>query len=508
MSVKNINLYSNPLWQKIVAKSLEQSTKPILLDDQGAKITYGDFISRVDAYAAELVARGVAKGDRVLFLEKPSLRGIVLFFALYRAGAVVVIADPAMGQANFTSRVTFAGVSSIVSDPKLYFVNRVPGLVTLLRRLQYEVPDICSIKTPVLVLPRQPRPLSQMPIEVVINATEDALIIFTSGTTSVPKGVVHTFASLAATLDYIKSELPTEPHDMFYSSQLHFALIALLSGTKAMVTEVLTFSPKHFFAVCAAYAPTHVFLLPAEGAELMTYCQKNQLHFPATIKQLLFGSAPVLKGFLERLQPFLAPATEVLAIYGSTEILPATVTTLKEKLSFEGAGDYLGTPLPGVTARIVNDEIIVSGPNLCHRYLDDGEVRTEFQSGDLGYLTKTCAVVLTGRRKDMIIKGNHNIYPALFESTISRIPGVGGCALVGLFNETIQDEQIVLCIENNSLESDTALCKRVNGLIRSGEYSIDTYALPDKIICLSLPLGGRSRKINKTLLRTSVAKLL
>lgn len=106
----------------------------------------------------------------------------------------------------------------------------------------------------------------------------------------------------------------------------------------------------------------------------------------------------------------------------------------------------------------------------------------------------------------MIIKGGHNIYPTLFENTLSNIPGVGACAMIGVYDGDLADERIVLCIENISDVSDEELKKQVKQSLAFGKYSIDSYALPDTILCMPIPTSGRSRKIDKTRLRLLLAE--
>jgi acyl-CoA synthetase (AMP-forming)/AMP-acid ligase II len=222
----------------------------------------------------------------------------------------------------------------------------------------------------------------------------------------------------------------------------------------------------------------------------------------------MFGSAPVLVGFLSNFQKIISKQAKVLCLYGSTEILPITIATLEEKLSYKGVGDYLGKTLDGVAVEIKEQEILVRGKNLCQRYLHEHEPLQAFRTGDLGFVTDNGSVVLTGRKKDMIIKGNHNIYPTLFESTISQISGVVACAMIGVYDEKKQDEQIVLFIEKSSKESDSVFIKNVRNALKSGEFSIDIYAFPDYIFCRALPVSGRSRKVDKVKLREIARQLI
>jgi acyl-CoA synthetase (AMP-forming)/AMP-acid ligase II len=254
---------------------------------------------------------------------------------------------------------------------------------------------------------------------------------------------------------------------------------------------------------------TKTFEVPARLEEFITYCGKSGQIIPAVVDTLMIGAAPTPLKFLARLQPIITPATTVYCVYGMTEILPACAINLTEKLQAGDAeGDIVGTPLPGVTLRVAADnELIIEGPNLYRGYLG-GEVIREHYTGDLGKLDEQGRVVLLGRKKDMIIKGNYNIYPALLETTIEKIPGVRRCAMLGIYNEAKSDEEIVLVVEREAEGEEEAFRKFLSQALLSGSYSIDLYARPDHIVFLPVPLSGRSSKVDKLKLKEQVTQVL
>lgn len=496
-------LYTNSLWNKISENASKTPHKAVLKDTNGNKRTYEAFVSNVTNFSLLLNKKGVKRGDRVLFLERPSIRAIEIFFAIYRIGAIVVIADPAMGRENFKSRVIFSDCKYIVLDPTLNVIRYIPGAVSFLRKFYSSIPDLTIQLPKILVLPLQVKSSRQKYTEVQMDDDADALIIFTSGTTSEPKGVVHTFGSLNKTLEFIQNKINTGNNGVFLSSQLHFSIIALISGTTAIIDTSTKFNASKYLSNTLRLKPTHTFLLPAEGQQIISLLAISKQKLPDTLKYIMFGSAPVLAGFLDRFSKIISNATEILCIYGATEILPISITTAKEKLAYTESGDFLGTPLPGVTIDIEAGEFFVSGPNLCSRYLHEKTNLSRFTSGDLGFMTRDGKIVLTGRKKDMIIKDNHNVYPTLFESTISKIDGVKNCALVGIYSESKQDEEIHLFVEKDheATQNDELFIKHLRKEIGSGKHSINSCAFPDKIHIKKLPLSGRSRKIDKSELK-------
>ena len=147
--------------------------------------------------------------------------------------------------------------------------------------------------------------------------------------------------------------------------------------------------------------------------------------------------------------------------------------------------------------------MILSGEGLFDRYLGD-EAVYKHPTGDMARIDEQGRIVLLGRKKDMIIRGKHNIYPPLFEATIRQIEGVTDCAMVGVYNPEKADEEIVLFIESDSLLDEKSLREQ----LLSGDNSIDLYAQPDSIIFETLPYSGRSHKLDKKALREQARQIL
>ncbi len=501
----NWSLYQNPLWSRIQEIAKHHPEKICVSETSGHSLTYGELTKRVDLVAEDLLSKGFSKGDRALFLARSSIDSIVYLLAILRAGGVIVAADPAMGRESFKSRVKLAEPKWVILEPLLYFLQVLPGLESLLRTFGIAIPDTGRKGSMQKIKVRGGTVSTKATAfaEIQVASSEDALIVYTSGTTSLPKGVVHTYDSILATLDLIQTDLHPETTDIFYASQSYFLLMAFLSGATAILPKETKFEPSVFMNHVHRFRVSKVFLLPAEAEELITYCTDTNQKLPSSMQTVMLGSAPVLKGFLMRLQSILLESTDILCIYGSTEIIPIARISLSEKLAFTGEGDILGTPFSSVQVRIQNDEIVATGPNLASRYLE-GESLHEYVTGDLGTIDESGRLILLGRQKDMIIKGNYNIYPTMFESVISSIPGVRQCAMIGRYRDTKSDEDIILVIEPDEYQNEDAFRKLLIKELASGPHSIDSYAQPDQIVFMPIPLGGRSRKIDKALLREQV----
>jgi acyl-CoA synthetase (AMP-forming)/AMP-acid ligase II len=97
----------------------------------------------------------------------------------------------------------------------------------------------------------------------------------------------------------------------------------------------------------------------------------------------------------------------------------------------------------------------------------------------------------------MIIRGDHNVYPGLYEPSIASIAGVRRCSLIGVYSDSEADERIVLVVEPESGQDLSRLERRIRSAIQHGPHQIDRDAHPDAILFARLPLAGRSNKVDK-----------
>jgi long-chain acyl-CoA synthetase len=507
-----MRLYTNIILSDLRQRLSQYPQKKILFDAHGRSITSSELLNCIDIAATELVSRGLKKGDRALFLSRPSIESVIHFFAIIRAGGSVVLVDPEMGQENFMSRIAFSKPAWMFQDKILEQIETFSFIKPVLRAFHIWFPDQMPFDSDHRITVRKfdeivSQNISAINEEQMPDDTE-MLIIFTSGTVTDPKGVVHSYASMAAAMRIITNEISISKDDLLYASQFYFVLIALGVSAQAFIPGGKQFDPERFCAVGTKLKATSAFLLPYEGELVYTFCKRNNTFLPESFKTILFGSAPVTKGFLSRFSTICEPSLKAYGVYGSTEMLAISTVEMHEKINYTGEGDLVGKPAKGVQITIAEDkEILASGPQLFVNYLGDSEPAKVFHSGDLGDLDKDGNVVLLGRKKDMIIRKGYNVYPSLFEAGISKIPGVVECAMVGIYDDSKEDEKIVLFVVSNSREH--SFVDSLKASLKAGSNSIDAYAYPDKIMIVpAMPRSGRSKKIDKKALRDLASKTL
>lgn len=393
----------------------------------GRTVDGARLLQRTADLAARLSEHRVEPGSRVVWCARAGIDSIEVLLAVLRVGAVLVPVNPASTTAEIEHFVTDAGPTIAVADDPAAFGSLVPTLSVA------ELADSTSA--------------TASPVLPETRLSDDALIVYTSGTTGRPKGAVHTHASLRAGIDALLAAWGWQPSDrliltlpLFHVHGLGAGLFGTLAAGAAVTVfdrfdegTVLDASSEHtlFFGV-----PTMYHRLEATG----------QARALAQLRLCVSGSAPLAAELWHRLA---GQGVEVLERYGMTE----TLLTLSNPLVGERRPGSVGFPLPGVEAAVDEPdadgvgELVVRGPSLCRGYWGRAHEATTdddgwFATGDLASTGHDGYVTIRGRRTELIITGGHNVYPAEVEAVLSRHPGVREVAVVGVpsaeWGETVE----------------------------------------------------------------------
>ncbi len=400
-------------------------------------LTFRQLDDESDHIAAGLTGTGIGRGVRTALMVPPSLEFFSLTFALFKAGAVPVFIDPGMGLKNIGKCLAEAEPVGFIGITKAHIARWLFGwgkgsLTKFVRvggwKSSYMSINNSSMTLRDLIRVGQGRCESSgmKPVDtdglapgmhnlealvpprstIVETAASDvAAILFTSGSTGVPKGAVYSHGNFVAQVELLKQVFGIEPGEIDLCTFPLFALFASALGMTAIVprmdfTRPARVNPREVIEPIQRYSATNMFgspaLLNAVGRYASRRIDGHVAEPMPSLKRVLSAGAPVSAEIIGRFQATLAPGRQIFTPYGATESLPVAVIGSREVLNetraktAQGAGTCVGRPVPGVQVSIIritdepilawNDsllmlrgeigEIVVQGPQVTREYFN------------------------------------------------------------------------------------------------------------------------------------------
>ena len=428
--------------------------------DAGASITFTEWEEASNRLARWLTDHRVGRGDRVsIYLSSSNpLRWIVTYAAVHKAGAVAVPTNTRLSEREVTAILGHAEVAAMVADAPtlanaLTVRSSVPSLTTVLD---------ASISPPSLTGIDGVHQWSEIhaydgrEFQIDVDENELADIMYTSGTTGLPKGVAVRHRDAAM----MPNTAPVWTGDgwLHGAPMFTFAGIAFVySPMKLGLTGVYqpTFDAGRWLEIVEAERPSMIFLVPAMAELIVAHPRflTADLSSPFIVS---IGSSPLAPATLELLRDRM-PQAAVSNSYGLTEAGPAYIVMPKD----EGARRLgsIGKAMPPMETRIVapesgeeapaneigelqtrlpgkQREYYLNAEATSNAWTDDGWLRT----GDLAYCDDEGFIYVVGRLKDVIIRGGNNVYATDVESVIIEHHFVQECAVVGVPHEILGED--------------------------------------------------------------------
>lgn len=489
--------------------------------------TYKELVSAINNVSNNLVQQGMKAGDRVFFSVKPDAKGLVLALGVIAGGGVIVFADPMTAPKLFDERVKLSKPAIVVAESVLYFANTSFGKY-ISKKKDIVIPDYIGINATHYYaghkLPGAPqgsKPISKLhkgngSKRGLTDPSQEAVLVFTSGTTSDPKCVRHSRNTIGSGMEAFVDKCAINEQSHIYTDHFNYGITALTVGGHWEIPEnPPAKNVQKWVQALSQRNVTHTFLVPSDVTLMLNEIEAQNITVP--LGSLSTGAAPVLPTLIQRINK-LMPNTSVYAIYGMTEMLPIAIIDGKEKLDYT-QGDIAGPLQPGIGAKLDTTvtmeqvashastaphsnrpigELIISGEGLMMGYLGK-EDATNHRTGDMATIDGNGNLVLLGRIKDMLIRANKNIYPGLYEPNISLIKGVEEAAIVGVQDAYGEDVVVLFISKENKKEDDREFRKSIASELIA---ALDGDSQPDAIITIdSIPKAGRSNKPDRVELR-------
>jgi acyl-CoA synthetase (AMP-forming)/AMP-acid ligase II len=467
--------------------------------DRRGRVCYSHYtFSQLDResnrIAHGLATIGIRRGMRTVLMVPPSLDFFALTFALFKIGAVPVLIDPGMGVKNLKACLEEAAPEAFIGIPKAHIARLLLGWgKKTIRTLLTVGPRLFWGGSTLTELVDSSASASDYPLaETAIEET--AAILFTSGSTGVPKGAVYSHGNFCAQVEMLRTLYDIRPGEIDLPTFPLFALFAPALGMTSVIpdmdfTRPGSVDPRKIIEAIESFGVTSMFGSPALINRVGRYGKAGDVKLP-TLRRVISAGAPVPAAVLERFASMLDKDTQIFTPYGATESLPVCSIGSREileqtrQLTDQGQGVCIGRPVAGIELHIIAisdepiatwddnlkvadgsiGEIVVRGPQVTARYYNRPE-STELakiqdstggffhRMGDLGYRDGEGRIWFCGRKAHRVESKDQTRFTIPCEAIFNTHPQVFRSALVGI-GKTGQKKP-VLCVELESGVSKT-----------------------------------------------------
>lgn len=440
---------------QLLAATLDRHhDRPAILSPEGT-FTWAEFGDRVARAASVLQIRGAARGERFGILMRNGFRYAELLWAGYWLGAIPVPINWRLAPPEIAEILDDAGCRLLAYERALDDRLAAPDLApwrdrSLLVGTVDQAPGTDNYEA--LLGDADPLPLTDY------GPDEDAILIYTGGTTGRSKGVRLSHRSIICNAEQIGEALGPRADDVFLHVGPMFHSIELIPTAwieaGAAQAYVRVFTPEAFLSMVERFRVTAFTMPPTLMIMVLTHPDLDRYDL-SSLRLYFFGASPMAVEWMRRVADTF-PSVEFSQGYGLTE--SSTVLTVFDAVEFRaavssGASDGIvrsvGKPLRGVTMAVVDNEgrplpqgavgeLTASGPNLMtgyHNRPDETGValrRGTLFTGDVGRIDEQGYVYLLDRKKDMVITGGENVYTSEVEAALYQHAAVHEAAVFGL----------------------------------------------------------------------------
>ncbi len=432
------------------------------IDGRLETLTFGALDERSNRLAAELEARGVVAGDRVVLFMPNGVTFIDAFLATLKLGAIVVPVNVLYRERELTHILGDAEARGVITTDEL--AAHIPPHVT-----RWTASELSASAA------------SRAAVDTFVRCAADwpAGIVYTSGTTGRAKGAVLSHANFAVNARNLVSSWQVSANDRYLCPLPLFHVHGLgngvtgwlLSGCRMRLVE--RFDSTRAIEWFSEWRPTLFFGVPTMFFRMLEWPPNVSVDIGRRMRLFVSGSAPLPSRVLEEFRARFGHT--ILERYGMSE----TLMNIGNPYEGERRAGSVGIPLPGVAARIVDadgdlvaaDEVgqlQIRGPNVFHEYWRNPEAtRTAFvdgwfRTGDLAERSADGYYTLRGRSGDLIISGGFNIYPREIEEVLLECPGVREAAVIGVTDAARGEVPVAYVVGEETIDDAklAAVCER------------------------------------------------
>lgn len=500
--------------------------KIAVVDNHGASYTYSALDHAASCLANWMLAKGIESGDRIAFQLPDWCEFTVIYLACLKIGAVSVPLLPSWREAELVWVLNKCQAKMFFA-PTLFKQTRP---VDLILPLQNQLPQLQQIvgvdklapATSALSLSQIIADNTPLTTAITVHGDELAAVLFTSGTEGLPKGVMLTHNNILASERAYCARLNLTWQDVFMmpaplghaTGFLHGVTAPFLIGARSVLLDI--FTPDACLALLEQQRCTCMLGATPFVYDLLNLLEKQPADLSA-LRFFLCGGTTIPKKVARECQQ---RGIKLLSVYGSTESSPHAVVNLDDPLSrFMHTDGYAAA---GVEIKVVDDarktlppgyegEEASRGPNVFMGYFDEPELTARtldeegwYYSGDLCRMDEAGYIKITGRKKDIIVRGGENISSREVEDILLQHPKIHDACVVAMPDERLGERSCAYVVlkaphHSLSLEEVVAFFSRKR---------VAKYKYPEHIVVIEKLPRTASGKIQKFLLRKDIMRRL
>ncbi len=491
--------------------------------DDKTSLSYSQLESAADRFGAALVESGVEPGDRVAIWCFNCTDWVVAVLGIFAAGGVLVPVNTRFKGTEAADLLSRSRAKVLVTVTDFLETD----YVALLANSGAELPDLATTIVARGPIPDEalswgdfvdratPRGLDEVERRSAALTVDDPSdILFTSGTTGVPKGVVMTHGrTITIATDWV-AMTGLSAGDVYLQVNPYFHMFGLKAGILASVAAGATMLPEPVFdvdRVLSRVAAERVTVLPGPPTLYQSILDHpaREGHDLSTLRIAVTGAADIPVELIRRVDAEL-PFSKVVTGYGLTE--GGTACGTSDDDDAEAVATTVGRPRPGFEVRIVGEggrevapgeagEVLLRGGSIMLGYLDDPDETAKvltaegwLHTGDLGALDEAGRLRIVGRVKDMFIVGGFNAYPAEIENALLRHPAIAQAAVIGVPDPRLGEVGMAFVVLSAPISSED--------IIAWSREQMANYKVPRAVLIVdALPLNATGKVMKDTLRR-------
>ncbi|MCG7344162.1 long-chain-fatty-acid--CoA ligase [Sporosarcina sp. ACRSL] len=411
----------------------------------GKRTTYKELNTRVNRFGNALLSNGIHKGSKVALFLPNVEEFIVAYFAIQRIGAIVVPINVKLTTEELAYVLNHSDAEALIAHELLFETVKTLNSPSILIKTGEATGNWNSFETLI-------QQADERSIACSMKEDDESTILYTSGTTGNPKGVLFSYRNILTVASMIAVEMEVKPESrillmmpLSHSAPLHlFMMAAVYVGATCVLTP--TFTPDLLIDAVEKEKTTHFFGAPVAYLLTAGHPRLKEANL-SSMKWWIYGGAPLSANEVKMVQTAFR-TDNLVCVYGLTEAGPSGSLLLAEEHITKSGSVGRRAPLH-TELRIVNEqgmdvqpgeigEIVLFGEgNMLGYYKNEEATKEAFigdwlKTGDLAKFDEDGYIWIVDRKKDLIISGGVNIYPKEIEETILRFPGIREVAVVGV----------------------------------------------------------------------------